>query len=90
MHLIINPSDIYYLTSVRSHDPGEILMLQSTEGVRQNSGIIFCDLRTSALFDAEKYTIIDQRAEWAENMSQFHTFETDPDYLTQTLREKIE
>lgn len=52
--------------------------------------MVFCDARTSALFDSQKYEIIDDRASWKEKLSQFHTLATDPDFLTQTLREKVE
>lgn len=85
MHLITKPSDIYYLTGVRSHDPGEILILQ-----KNNEGIIFCDARTSALFDREKYEIIDDRKKWGDTFKKYPELYTDPDFLTQTLREKIE
>lgn len=36
-HLIINPSDIYYLTGVRPHDPGEIFIIQSTKYIELSS-----------------------------------------------------
>lgn len=85
MHLIINPSDIYFLTGVHSHDPGEILILQTN-----NEGVIFCDARTSALFDSQKYQIIDDRKKWEEAFKKYPELDTDPDFLTQTLREKIE
>lgn len=92
MYLLVNPSDIYYLTGVHSHDPGEILLLLDKEEKIKNKkcGFVFCDSRTSALFDAEKFEIIDQRGEWEKNMSKFRKLNTDPDFLTQTLREKIE
>ena len=92
MHLIINPSDIYYLTQVRSHDPGEIMMLlDKREKIKEKrDGIILCDLRTSALFDAEKFQICDQRDQWKNIFVQYPELHTDPDFLTQTLREKIE
>lgn len=85
MHLILNPSDIYSLTGVHSHDPGEIMILLKKQG-----WIIFCDPRTSGLFDAEKYEIIDDRKAWWKTLSQFKTLSTDPDFLTQSLRTKIE
>lgn len=85
MHLITNPSDIYYLTGVRPHDPGEILILQ-----KNNEGIIFCDARTSVLFDGQKYEIIDDRKKWEEAFQKYPEVDTDPDFLTQSLREKIE
>lgn len=84
MQLIINPSDIYYLTWVRPHDPGEILILIGEQK------IIFCDARTSALFDEKKFQIVDKREQWGEVFTRNTKIETDPDYLTQTLREKIE
>ncbi|MBP6921296.1 M24 family metallopeptidase [Candidatus Gracilibacteria bacterium] len=103
MHLIINPSDIYYLTSIHSHDPGEILILlnvldstsrssipQNLAGMTDKVGIIFCDARTSALFDREKYEIIDDRKKWEGAFKKYLELDTDPDFLTQTLREKIE
>ncbi len=93
MHLIINPSDIYYLTGVRSHDPGEILLIPSMQSSKfkvQSAGTIFCDPRTSGLFDAQKYEIIDDRKLWGKTFSQFKTLSTDPDFLTQSLRAKIE
>lgn len=103
MHLIINPSDIYFLTGVRSHDSGEILILlnaldstsrssipQNLAGMTEKVGIIFCDARTSALFDGQKYQIIDDRKKWEEAFKQYPEVDTDPDFLTQTLREKIE
>jgi len=92
MHLVLNPSDIYYLTGVRSHDPGEILMIQDNkaERIHNKEGIIFCDARTSALFDAEKYHIIRERAKWCEEFAKYPLLATDPDFLTQSLREKIE
>lgn len=85
MHLITNPSDIYYLTGVRPHDPGEILILQ-----KENEGTIFCDARTSALFEGQKYEIIDDRKKWEDAFKKYPELDTDPDFLTQTLREKIE
>jgi Xaa-Pro aminopeptidase len=86
MHLIINPSDIYYLTWVRSHDPGEILIIYD----KNDKSTVLCDLRTSALFDTEKYQICDQRSEWGDIFARYAVLDTDPDFLTQTLREKIE
>lgn len=92
MHLIINPSDIYFLTGVRSHDPGEILIMLEKKEERKDKreGFIFCDARTSALFDARKYEIIDDRKKWGETFKEYPELDTDPDFLTQTLREKIE
>ena len=52
MHLILSPSDIFYLTGVRSHDVGEIMILLAAA-----KPIIFCDMRTSGLFDPEHYRI---------------------------------
>ncbi|MBP7773678.1 M24 family metallopeptidase [Candidatus Gracilibacteria bacterium] len=86
MHLIINPTDIYYLTGVRSHDPGEILIIYD----ENNQSTILCDLRTSALFGRENYQICDQRSEWGDIFARYAILDTDPDFLTQTLRKKIE
>jgi len=85
MHLIINPSDIYYLTGVRPHDPGEMFILQ-----KENEGVIFCDARTSALFNSQKYEIIDDRKKWEDAFKKYSEVYTDPDFLTRTLQEKIE
>jgi Xaa-Pro aminopeptidase len=92
MYLIINPSDTYFLTGIRPHDPGEILVLidKRVKIKEQRGGIIFCDTRTSALFDREKYEIIDDRKKWEESFKKYLKLNTDPDFLTQTLREKIE
>ncbi len=89
MHLITNPSDIYYLTWIRPHDPGEILIIYSVSD-SQHRYLIFCDARTSGCFDAEKYEIIADRKMWGEKMKTYAELSTDPDFLTQTLREKIE
>lgn len=86
MHLIINSSDIYYLTGVRSHDPGEILIIYGQESIQ----VVFCDPRTSGLFDSEKYQVCGIRGEWGEKFSNYQHLHTDPDFLTQALREKIE
>lgn len=100
MNLIINPSDIYYLTWVRFHDPGEILLLLEKKEEKwanliasrkkKKEGIIFCDPRTSELFDKEQYDIIDERKNWGKTFSKYTNLSTDPDFLTQSLREKIE
>jgi len=93
MHLITSPSDIYSLTGVRPHDPGEILLVlpdKKEKRKKKKGGIILCDPRTSAIFDATRFDIIDQRDEWKRVLSQYKTLHTDPDFLTQTLREKIE
>lgn len=58
--------------------------------IKNKQGIIFCDARTSALFDGEKYEIIDDRKQWGEVFKKYPELKTDPDFLTQTLREKIE
>lgn len=47
-------------------------------------------MRTSALFDTEKYQICDQRGGWKNIFAKHPELDTDPDFLTQTLREKIE
>lgn len=55
-----------------------------------STNTILCDLRTSALFDAEKFQICDQRDQWRDIFAHYPELHTDPDFLTQTLREKIE
>ncbi len=52
--------------------------------------VIFCDPRTSGLFDVKKYTIVDRPEKWGEVLSQQKVLEIDPQYLTVSLKEKIE
>lgn len=59
MYLILSPSDIYFLTGVRAHDPGEIMVLLGGE-----KPIVFCDARTSGLFDADRFVIMSSRYNW--------------------------
>lgn len=47
-------------------------------------------MRTSGLFDGNCFTIIDDRKNWEKAFSKFKTLSTDPDFLTQSLRAKIE
>ena len=61
MYLVLALSDIYALTGVHAHDPGEILVLLSPE-----KPTVFCDLRTNGLFDAKKYIVVDNREKWGE------------------------
>ncbi len=58
--------------------------------LKKKGGIIFCDQRTSGLFDAKKYEIMDDRKLWGKTLSQFKTLSADPDFLAQSLRAKIE
>ncbi len=85
MHLILSPSDIFYLTGVRSHDVGEIMILLAAA-----KPIIFCDMRTSGLFDPEHYRIIDDRGQWKDELKKYESIEVDPEYLTISLKEKLE
>ncbi len=55
-----------------------------------NEGIVLCDPRTSALFDASRFEIIENREEWASVLRKYETLDTDPDSLTQTLRDQLE
>ncbi len=55
-----------------------------------NEGIVLCDQRTSGLFDANRFEIIENRAEWGNVIGKYETLTTDPDYLTQTLRDQLE
>lgn len=55
-----------------------------------NEGIVFCDARTSGLFDADRFEIISDREKWGEILRPYQTLQTDPDILTQTLRTQIE
>lgn len=75
------------------HDSGEVLVLiQEKKEERKNNkeGIILCDPRTSALFDMSRFDIVECREKWGEVLQQYEQIETDPDALTQTLREQIE
>ena len=113
MYLVINPSDIFFLTGVRIHEVGEVMILyRSSDEVSsplptpfvqskvpspfsggrlpERKSIVLCDPRTSGLFDPEKYTIVDQREQWKEILSTYKDLATDADFLTQSLREKIE
>lgn len=63
MYLVIDPSDIYYLTGVRPHDPGEILLLVFPDSEKRKN-CIFCDPRTAGLFDTERFEIIAERKQW--------------------------
>jgi len=55
-----------------------------------NEGIVLCDPRTSGLFDGARFEVIATREGWWETLRKYKKLFTDPDYLTQTLREKIE
>lgn len=85
MYLILSPSDIYFLTGVRAHDPGEIMVLLGGE-----KPIVFCDARTSGLFDADRFVIMSSRYNWWDILSTHSILETDPSCLTMALREKLE
>lgn len=91
MYLILAPADIYYLTWVTLYEGGEVLILvDSTQYTAQNEETIFCDSRTSGLFDSTRFTIVEDREEWGNIFRQYEILFTDPDYLTQTLRDMIE
>lgn len=85
MYLILSPSDIYFMTGVHPHDPGEIMILLGAE-----KSIVFCDARTSGLFDAGQFAIIDSREQWADTLRMYPLLETDPSCLTIALKEKLE
>lgn len=84
MEIIINPSDIYYLTQVRPHEIGEMLVV-----LDQEVTYILCDQRTSGLFDEKNYSIISDRAQWGSVFKK-EEYLIDPDILSQSLREKLE
>lgn len=42
------------------------------------------------MFDRSRFQVIDDRKEWRGVLSRYPTLSTDPDFLTQTLRKKIE
>ncbi len=74
------------------YEVGEILILlkKKEERINNKEGIIFCDPRTSGLFDATQFEIIENREAWGSMLQAHETLTTDPDVLTQTLREFIE
>lgn len=84
MHLIINPSDIYYVTGVRPHDPGEMMVLMTEPRMT-----VFCDARTSVRFDPSVFNVID-RSEWQSVLAVHKLLEVDPDALTMSFCEKLE
>jgi len=47
-------------------------------------------MRTSGLFDTRKYDIIDDRKKWGDILQKYPRIQIDPDFLTETLRRKIE
>lgn len=64
----------------------------NNEGITtmNNERIVFCDPRTSGLFDGTQFDIIGDRKDWETVLKKYPTLQTDPDFLTQTLREEIE
>jgi len=90
MHLITNPSDIYFLTGVRPHDPGEILIIRDTRSKKLRKDRVLCDPRTGDCFEKGKFEIIADRSQWKDVFAHEPILFTDPDFLTQSLREKIE
>ncbi len=86
MYLFIAPADILYLTGVMTHDSGEVMILSDDS----HTGYVLCDPRTSGLFDASQWHIVDRREEWGDVLARYDFLETDPEYLTQTLRDVIE
>lgn len=84
MYLILSPSDIYFLTGIRPHDPGEIMILHGGE-----KPLVLCDARTSGLFDSEKFQIV-VRENWKSIFEKYSSLETDPSHLTMTLKEQLE
>ena len=84
MHLI--SLTIWYLLSLgpitwRRRDYDFIVLLKP---------IIFCDMRTSGLFDSEHYRIIDDRGTVERRTKRHESIEVDPEYLTISLKEKLE
>lgn len=67
-----------------------LILVDSTQYTAQNEETIFCDPRTSGLFDSTRFTIVEDREEWGNIFRQYEILFTDPDYLTQTLRDMIE
>jgi Xaa-Pro aminopeptidase len=73
------------------HEVGEVVILiHNTKYTVKNRGIIFCDPRTSGLFDATVFEVVSDREKWGYVLHTYGTLQTDPDALTQTLREQME
>lgn len=98
LFLIIDPSDIFYLMKIRSHDVGEFfLILEDTKETDKIWSIktVFCDPRTSGYFrkfrdeNRLSYEICDNPREWENWLQKWMEYFTDPDYLTQTLRKNM-
>lgn len=99
LFLIIDPSDIFYLMKIRSHDVGQFfLILEDTKKTDKIWSIktVFCDPRTSGYFRKFRdenhltFDICDNPREWENWLQKWMEYFTDPDYLTQTLKEKYE
>lgn len=93
MYLILSPADIFYLTGVMIHDVGEVMILMQMQNEKckmQNEGIVLCDPRTSGLFDASRFEIIETQEGWRDKLAQYQEISTDPDFLTQSLCDQIE
>jgi Xaa-Pro aminopeptidase len=71
---------------------GEVLVIIKKKEERKSNkaGIVLCDPRTSGLFDAARFEIIETREGWGETFKKYTELETDPEYLTQTLRQQLE
>ncbi len=75
------------------HEVGEVLVLTQEKKEKskdKKEGIIFCDPRTSGLFDVNRFEIIENREKWRNVLGKYETLTTDPLCLTQELREKLE
>ncbi|MEI6711403.1 MAG: hypothetical protein WCK88_04305 [bacterium] len=75
------------------HEVGEVLILMHKNNEERKSnkkGRVFCDPRTSGLFDSNQFEIVENREEWENILRKHETLTTDPDFLTQTLREQLE
>ncbi len=75
------------------HEIGEVMVLiqeKKEEEENKKEGIVLCDPRTSPLFDVNRFDIVENRLAWGETLRAYQKLETDPDMLTQTLREQLE
>ena len=76
-----------------THEGGEVMILlqkNKAERIKQKEGIVLCDPRTSGLFNASQFEIVGSRELWWEVLGKYKQIHTDPDYLTQSLRDQLE
>ena len=87
MHLIINISDIQYITGMKlcASEAGYVAIVYDPK-----RPVILCDIRMSGIFDANKFDVVDTKEGWKRILSRYKTLFADPNILTPTLQEKLE